>query len=259
MKLEDIEYVKRDHAAWITLNRPRALNAITVGMLHSLKQAFEDARDDDQVRVVVITGAGRGFCAGADVKVMHDQSLEEMRTFDKLLTSTWKFIRTFPKPTIAAINGVVVGGGFEITLLCDFRIASTSARLGSAEVNINQPMTNGATYLLPRLIGETKAKELGMTGDLIDAEEAVRIGLINTAVDGAELERTVTEWVDKLVSRGPIAVSLVKRCFARSREVDIDTAVMMESDAATECFISADQQEGLRAFLEKRAPRWSGK
>ena len=92
MKLEDIEYVKRDHAAWITLNRPRALNAITVGMLHSLKQAFEDARDDDQVRVVVITGAGRGFCAGADVKVMHGQSLEEMRTFDKLLTSTWKFI-----------------------------------------------------------------------------------------------------------------------------------------------------------------------
>ena len=154
---------------------------------------------------------------------------------------------------------MVVGGGFEITLLCDFRIASTSARLGSAEVNINQPMTNGATYLLPRLIGETKAKELGMTGDLIDAEEAVRIGLINTAVDDAELERTVTEWVDKLVSRGPIAVSLVKRCFARSREVDIDTAVMMESDAATECFISADQQEGLRAFLEKRAPRWSGK
>ena len=259
MELQDVLYEKRAQAAWITLNRPRALNAITPTMLHSLRHVFDDAHGDENVRVVVITGAGRGFCAGADIKMMSDQSLEGFRSFVRQVTATCTFVRTFPKPTIAAINGVVVGGGFELALQCDFRLAALSARLGSAEVNINQPMTNATTYLLSRLIGEAKAKELGMTGDLVDAAEAARIGLVNAAVEDAALLGTVTSWVEKLVSRAPLAVSFVKQCFARSREVDLETAVMMETEAATDCFLSADQQEGLQAFLEKRAPRWSGK
>lgn len=259
MELKDILYEKRKRSAWITLNRPQALNAITPEMIRSLKTAAEDALADDKVRALVISGAGRGFCAGADIRVMDNANLENFRDFLNQLTEVWSFIRTFPKPTIAAINGVVVGAGFELTLVCDFRIAAKTARIGSAEVRINQPMTNGSTYLLARLIGEGKAKELGMTGDILDAEEAGRIGLINTTVEPAALDSTVEELVKKLSGRGPIAVSKIKQCFARSRDADIETAILFENEAATACFISADQKEGLRAFLEKREPRWAGK
>ena len=258
MELQDIVYEKRGPAAWITLNRPTVLNALSPTLVRSLKQACTAAQEDTQVRAVVFTGAGRGFCAGADISVMEQTRLDDFRTFLHELAATWSLIRTLPKPTIAAINGVVVGAGFELTLVCDFRIAADTARLGSAEVNINQPMTNGATVMLPRLIGETKAKELGLTGNIIDATEAERIGLLNACVQPDALFARVQALVDTLVSRGPIAISQVKQCFARNRDVDMETAIMVENEAATACFVSDDQQEGLRAFREKRAPRWSG-
>ena len=258
MELQDIVYEKRGPAAWITLNRPTVLNALSPTLVRSLKRACTAAQEDTQVRAVVFTGAGRGFCAGADISVMEQTRLDDFRTFLHELAATWSLIRTLPKPTIAAINGVVVGAGFELTLVCDFRIAADTARLGSAEVNINQPMTNGATVMLPRLIGETKAKELGLTGNIIDATEAERIGLLNACVQPDALFARVQALVDTLVSRGPIAISQVKQCFARNRDVDMETAIMVENEAATACFVSDDQQEGLRAFREKRAPRWSG-
>ena len=257
MELQDIVYEKRGPAAWITLNRPTVLNALSPTLVRSLKQACTAAQEDTQVRAVVFTGAGRGFCAGADISVMEQTRLDDFRTFLHELAATWSLIRTLPKPTIAAINGVVVGAGFELTLVCDFRIAADTARLGSAEVNINQPMTNGATVMLPRLIGETKAKELGLTGNIIDATEAERIGLLNACVQPDALFARVQALVDTLVSRGPLAISQVKQCFARNRDVDMETAIMVENEAATACFVSDDQQEGLRAFREKRAPRWS--
>jgi enoyl-CoA hydratase/carnithine racemase len=259
MNLQDLLYDKRNQAAWITLNRPQALNAITPEMIRSLRTAVEDALADSNVRALVITGAGRGFCAGADIRVLDNANLEQFRAFLNELTAVWSFIRTFPKPTIAAINGVVVGAGFELTLVCDFRLAATTARLGSAEVRINQPMTDGSTYLLPRLIGEAKAKEIAMTGDILDAEEAGRIGLVNTVVEPEALQSTVEELVKKLSSRGPIAVSHIKQCFARNRDVDVESAILIENEAATACFVTADQKEGLRAFLEKREPQWTGR
>ena len=259
MNLKDVSYEKRDQTAWVTLNRPQALNAITPEMIRSLRLAAEDARDDNKVRALVITGAGRGFCAGADIRGLDTGALADFRDFLIVLTDVWSFIRTFPKPTVAAINGVVVGAGFELTLVCDFRIAAKTARIGSAEVRINQPMTNGSTYLLARLIGEAKAKELGMTGDILEAEEAGRLGLVNAVVEPEALENTVEELVKKLASRGPIAVAAVKQCFARNRDVDIETAIMVENEAATACFVTADQKEGLQAFLEKREPRWTGR
>lgn len=259
MDLEQLTYTKRDRGAWIRLSRPKMLNALTPELLHSLKRATESAREDPEVAVLVITGAGRGFCAGADINFMLDADLQKFRAFLVLVGDVLTSIRNFPKPTIAAINGPAAGGGFELALQCDFRIAARSARLGSGEVNINQPMTNASTYLLPRLIGEGRAKELAMTGDLLDAEEAARIGLVNRAVDPASLQGEVEELARKLASRGPLAVRLVKKCFARSRDVDVDTAVMSEAEAATRCFLSEDQQEGFRAFLEKRQPDWSGR
>src|SRR5271170_513652 len=177
MELKDLVYETRNQAAWITLNRPRVLNALSSDMLASLRSAFETAGEDRDVRAVVITGAGRGFCAGADIHVMDNASLESFRAFLLPFTQLCTFIRNFPKPTIAAINGVAVGGGFELTLVCDFRIAARSATIGSHEVNINQPMTNGSTYLLARLVGEGRAKWLGMTGEIIGAQQAETIGL----------------------------------------------------------------------------------
>lgn len=259
MELTDLLYDTRGPAAWITLHRPHTLNAITPEMIRSLKQAVTAAHADEQVQALVITGAGRGFCAGADIRMLHRADTATFRDFLTQLTETWSLIRTLPKPTIAAINGVAVGAGFELTLVCDFRIATTAARLGSAEVRINQPMTNGSTFLLARLVGEGKAKELGMTGDLLEAEEAARIGLVSAVVEPAALTSTVEELTDKLTRCGPLAVAWVKRCIARSREVDIESAILYENEAATACFASADQQEGLRAFLEKRAPHWQGK
>jgi enoyl-CoA hydratase len=259
MDLKDLLYEKRGQAAWITLNRPQALNAITPDLVQSLRKAAEAALVNNEVRALVIIGAGRGFCAGADIRVMDNATLEDFRAFLNTLTDTWSFIRTFPKPTIAALNGVVVGAGFELILVCDFRIAAKTARIGSSEVRINQPMTNGSTYLLSRLIGEAKAKEIGMTGDILDAAEAGRIGLVNAVVEPEALIGSVNALVEKFISRGPIAVSQVKHCMARNRDVDIETAIMVENEAATRCFVSADQKEGLRAFLEKREPRWSGK
>src|SRR5262245_24103229 len=141
MDLTDILYDKRGQAAWVTLNRPQALNAITPELIRSLRTAAADALTDNHMRALVITGAGRGFCAGADIRVLDKATLDHFRSFLNELTAVWSFIRTFPKPTIAAINGVVVGAGFELTLVCDFRIASQAARIGSAEVRINQPMT----------------------------------------------------------------------------------------------------------------------
>jgi enoyl-CoA hydratase len=259
MDLTDILYEKREQAAWITLNRPQVLNAITPALIRSLRTAAEDALADDKVRALVLTGAGRGFCAGADIRVLDNATLEHFRMFLTELTAVWSFIRTFPQPTIAAINGVAVGAGFELILVCDFRLAATTARLGSAEVRINQPMTNGSTYLLPRLIGEAKAKELAMTGDILDAAEAERFGLVNTVVEPEALQRTVDELVQKLASRGPMAVSQVKQGFARNRDVDLESAILLENEAATACFVSEDQKEGLRAFLEKREPKWTGR
>jgi len=259
MDLKDLLYEKRERAAWVTLNRPQALNAITPELIQSLKKAAEVALTDNEVRALVITGAGRGFCAGADIRVMDNANVENFRTFLNNLTDTWSFIRTFPKPTIAAINGVVVGAGFELILVCDFRLAAKTARIGSAEVRINQPMTNGSTYLLSRLVGEAKAKEIGMTGDILDAEEAGRSGLVNAVVEPEALVGSVNALVEKLTSRGPIAVSHIKHCIARNRDVDMETAIMVENEAATTCFVSEDQKEGLRAFLEKRLPQWTGK
>lgn len=259
MEFKDILYDKRGQAAWVTLNRPQALNAITPELIRSLRAAAEDALADDAMRALVITGAGRGFCAGADIRVLDNANLEHFRSFLNELTEVWSLVRTFPKPTIAAINGVVVGAGFELTLVCDFRIAVTTARLGSAEVRINQPMTDGSTYLLPRLIGEAKSKEIAMTGDILSAEEAGRIGLVNAVVEPALLRDTVEALVAKLASRGPIAVARIKQCFARNRDIDIESAILVENEAATACFVTADQKEGLQAFLEKREPKWTGR
>ncbi|MFT5115891.1 MAG: enoyl-CoA hydratase/carnithine racemase [Parasphingorhabdus sp.] len=261
MTTDRVHYEKRGQSAWITLNRPEALNAVTPQMIESLHHFASEAQDDPDVRVIVITGTGRGFCPGFDIALFQELStnMNELWGVAENLLTTWSFIRTLSKPTIAALNGVTAGGGFELALGCDLRIASRTAKIGSCEVGINQPTTNGSSYMLARLIGESKAKELCFTGDLWSAEEAARVGLVNAVADPDEFEGTVQNWADKISSRAPIAVRAVKDFFEKGRLMSIDSVVEMEEKAALACCFTEDQQEGFNAFLEKREPRWADK
>ena len=259
MTSDEVCYEKRGQSAWITLNRPEVLNAVTPQMIATLGELVNEAKTDDEVRVLVITGTGRGFCPGFDIRVFRDMDLNATWTLADRMIAVWTAVRTFPKPTIAALNGVTAGGGFELALSCDLRIAASTARIGSCEVRINQPTTNGSSYLLARLIGESKAKELCLTGDLWSAEQAERYGLVNAVADPAEFAPTVQSWAERIASRAPIAVRAVKRFFEQGRTITADQAVQMEEKAAIDCTLSADQREAFAAFLEKREPRWSNR
>ena len=259
MSLNEVGYEKRGQSAWIILNRPEVLNAVTPEMIATLGERVDEARKDDDVRVLVITGTGRGFCPGFDINVFRDMDLNATWTLADRMIAVWTAVRTFPKPTIAALNGVTAGGGFELALSCDLRIAASTARIGSCEVRINQPTTNGSSYLLARLIGESKAKELCLSGDLWSAAQAERFGLVNAMAEPAELQRTVQDWADRIASRAPIAVRAVKRFFEQGRTISADQAVQMEEKAAIDCTLCEDQREAFAAFQEKRAPRWSNR
>ena len=259
MEQAHVKYEKRGQAAWITLDRPQVLNALTPAMISRIHEAAIEARDDSGVRVVVITGTGRGFCPGFDIGLLKDMDVDKGWGLAMEMIAAWAFVRTLPKPTIAAVNGAAVGGGFELALACDLRIAARGAQIGSCEVRINQPTTNGSSYMLARLIGESKAKEVCLVGDTMDADEAARIGLVNAVAEPDAFEDTVQAWADKIASRAPIALTMVKRCFEEGRTITADAAMRMEEEAAINCFRTEDQQEGLQAFLEKRPPIWAGR
>ena len=251
-------YEKAGPLVWLRLNRPEALNAVDQTIVDGLASGLDQAEADPDVRVIAVTGVGRGFSSGADIHLMDGATPQSFMAFLDRLNAVWLRVRTSPKPVIAALNGVTVGAGFELALLCDFRYAVRGARIGSKEIHINQPMTNGSTFLLPRLIGDGQAKQLCLTGALIPAEEALEMGLITQlADDRAALEEAVGRLAEEFALGGPQAVSLIKRCLNETGS--LTTSIVIENEAATKCFVSADQKEGLRAFLEKRSPRWTGR
>ena len=251
-------YEKAGPLVWLRLNRPEVLNAVDQAIVDGLASGLDRADADADVRLIAMTGEGRGFSSGADIHFMDGATPLAFMAFLDRLNAVWLRVRTSPKPVVAALNGVTVGAGFELALLCDFRYAVRGARIGSKEIHINQPMTNGSTFLLPRLIGEGRAKQLCLTGALILAEEALEMGLItHLAEDRAALEEAVRKLADEIALGGPQAVSLIKRCLNETGS--LATSVVIENEAATKCFVSADQMEGLRAFLEKRPPRWTGR
>ena len=246
--------------AQITINRPAALNALNVDVLQELTAAFAKLQEDDSVACVILTGSGtKAFVAGADIAAMQPLNALQAAHFAKLGHDVLNRIEKFPKPVIAAVNGFALGGGCELAMACDIRIASENARFGQPEVNLGVIPGFGGTLRLARLVGKGRAKELIFTGDMINAEEAYRIGLANKVVALEELLAEAHSMAAKIASKGPVAVRFAKEAVDNGLEMDLDRAGRFEADLFGLCFASADQKEGMQAFLDKRPAKFSGR
>ncbi|MCW5259281.1 crotonase [Verminephrobacter eiseniae] len=263
MNYSTLLYEVAEGVALIRLNRPERMNAIGGAMKTELRQALlERARQDPQVRCVILTGAGeRAFCAGADIKERAGQALPqpEYHLQQKATLALFREMEQFEKPLIAAINGVAMGGGLEIALCCDVRIAARGARLGLPEAKIGALPAAGGTQRLPRLVGPGIAKELMLTGDAIGAERALAIGLINQVVEPEALLPTALAMASRMAANAPLALRHIKHAVDQGMQVGIDAGLEYERYAAALVVSSEDRLEGMRAFVEKRQPRFIGR
>jgi len=249
---------KANQIAIVYINRPNALNALNYDTLLELKTVFTDLQKDPDVDVIILTGRGdKSFVAGADIAFMQNLSVFEGREFARLGQEVFSLVETIEKPIIAAINGFALGGGCELAMSCDFRVASYKARFGQPEVGLGIIPGFGGTQRLPRIIGSGMAKQLIYTADIIDANEALRIGLINAVVPAEELLDTAKQIAQRIISKGPLAVRLAKASINAGIETDIDRAMLIEADAFGLCFATNDRKEGISAFLEKRSPNFT--
>ncbi|HQE23206.1 MAG TPA: enoyl-CoA hydratase-related protein [Syntrophomonadaceae bacterium] len=253
MSYDYISLNTREKIAIISLQRPEALNALNHQMIKELEQAFIELEADESVRVVIITGE-KNFAAGADINDMLEFNPEQARTFS--FRHCFARIEAFPKPVVAAISGFALGGGMELALVCDWRIADKTARLGLPEINLGIFPGAGGTLRLPRLIGAARAKEMIFSGRPINAEKALEYGLINQLADDALAEAIQT--AEMLASKPPIALKLAKQCINQAFDVDGIKAIEFESIAWASCFATQDQREGMKAFMEKRKPEFTG-
>jgi enoyl-CoA hydratase len=263
MSFEDIIYEKHQALAIIKLNRPAVLNAVRDRLWEEIEQAVMDVQRDPKVRVLIFTGEGRAFSVGADLKdlkQLFEQGIhtDEFRADVDRMQSVTQSIIEMPKPTIAAVNGYALGAGAELAILCDIRIASEKAMFGFPEVNAGLFETNGVTQLLPRLVGLGKAKELMMTGEFVNAEEAKRIGLVERVVPHDELMAQAIALANKIAAAAPVSVGLLKACLNTGASSDLQTVLASETDALMKCLGTEDAQEGARAFLENREPMFKG-
>jgi enoyl-CoA hydratase len=249
---------RQDAVAVVTIDRQDALNALNVETLTALRDRLRELADDASVRVVVLTGAGeKAFVAGADIKYMSGLDPEQARSWGALGHDAGRLLETMHKPTIAAINGFALGGGCELALACDIRYASSRAKLGQPEINLGIVPGWGGTQRLSRICGLGVAKELIYTGRTIDAEEAVRIGLVNAIADPV-LDRAL-ETAHELAAKSPVALSLAKRLCNLTLGIDHAGGLESEAHGFGDLFASEDAREGLTAFVEKRAPNFVGR
>ncbi|WP_078427606.1 enoyl-CoA hydratase/isomerase family protein [Alkalihalobacterium alkalinitrilicum] len=243
---------------WITIDRPEVRNALNAQTLSEIEKAVDDFESHDEVKVIVITGAGeKSFAAGADIQQLRDRPMLEALVPG--MQATYKKIENCSKATIAAINGFALGGGCELALACDIRIAVNHAKLGLPELNLGIIPGAGGTQRLSRIVGKGKAMEMILTGKMIDGQEAERIGLVSQSVDGSELEAVVEQVANSIMSKGPVAIKLAKMVINRGYDVDLDTALMMEKMAQALVFGTEDKQEGTQAFLDKRQANFQNK
>lgn len=257
--MENILKTINNNICTITLNREKSMNSINIALLDDLIKTFEELRFDEKVRVIVITGAGeKAFCAGADLKERITLSEKEVKQFIYKIRSGFNMIANYPKPVIAAINGIALGGGTELALACDIRIASENSKMGLTETKLAIIPGAGGTQRLPRLIGYGKAKELIFTGRAVDSQEALEIGLVNKICQPGDLLTECYKMAQMICENGPIAVEQAKKAINRGSETDIETGLVFESEAYQSCITSQDRIEGLKAFGEKRKPEYKG-
>lgn len=251
----------RDGAMWITLNRPAAMNSITPAIVQGIEAALVEALADPQVSAVVLTGTGRAFCAGADLKYVREQTQGDESATAAFLQTVLRLmnrLETFPKPVIAAINGLALAGGLELVLCCDLVIAARSARIGDAHANFGLLPGGGSSVRLPRKIGPTRAKYLLYTGEFVPAEQLVEAGLVNEVVDDADLLPAAQRLVAKLVPKSSLVLRRMKALVDDGLEQPSETALRLELLASEVHSHSHDMREGLAAFEEKRKPQFKG-
>ncbi len=242
----------KDHVAILKINRPQALNALNDEVLRDLGEAFNEAEKNDDVYVVIITGEGKAFVAGADIAQMKDFGAVQGKAFGVYGNNVFLSIENSVKPVIAAINGFALGGGNELALACDIRIASAKAKFGQPEVGLGITPGFGGTQRLPRLVGSAKAMELILTGKTIKADEALAIGLVNKVVEPEALMDEAMAMAQAICANAQIAVRQSKACINRGLQTDIVTGISFEAEAFGLCFATEDQKEGMTAFVEKR-------
>ena len=243
----------------IKINNPEALNALNTAILKELDAAFTEVAEDNGILAVVLTGEGRAFVAGADISEMKSKNAIEGEIFGKLGASVFRKIELLPKPVIAAVNGFALGGGCELAMSCDIRLASAKAKFGQPEVGLGITPGFSGTQRMPRLIGMGKAKELIYTADIIDAAEAYRIGLVNHVYEPEALMEEAMKMAEKIASKAPIAVKNSKEAINRGIQTDMDSAVAIEAYLYGLCFASEDPKEGMTAFFEKRKANFQNK
>ncbi len=259
---------KKDGVATLTLNRPERLNALSVEMGRELKDAIETVKDDLESRVLVITGEGRAFCAGEDVKQRPGDSPEAkaaqtpLSKYARLPTELMRFadsFRNMTKPVIASINGFAVGQGFSLALACDIRIAAEEAQLGAIWTRRGIPPESAGAYLLTQIVGPAKACELIFAGKMLSAREALQIGLVNSVVPADQLKHATYEMARQIADGPPVAIAISKAMIYQALETSLDIHGRLEFFGQDYCFNTEDREEGIRSFLEKRPPRFQGK
>ena len=249
---------KKNHYAIMTLNRPEALNALNSQVLSDMSQAFDELQRDDEVRVIVITGAGRAFAAGADIEEMANLNMIEGRKFGNAGQKLYRKIEKSEKPTIAAVNGYALGGGLELAMCCDIRIASEKAVFGQPETGLGITPGFSGTQRLTAIVGRGRAAEMILTAENIKAWKAFRYGLVNKVVGPDELMPAAEAMAARIASNAPLAVMCANSAIKRGQEVDIDSGIGIEADLFAMCFGTKDQKEGMAAFLERRKADFKG-
>ncbi len=266
MEFREILYAKENRVATITLNRPHKLNAYSEVMVHEIIAALSDARDDNDVRVVIITGAGRGFCSGGDIGTdfqyparYRGHKMESMLEMRENMHQLVVLLRRFDKPTIAAVNGAAVAGGLTLALCCDFRIAAESAKLGDTSLKFALIPDEGGAYLFPKFMGLQNALKMSLFSEVYSAQQAKELGLVTEVVPDAELMTTARAWAERLADGPPIAIRITKRMMYKQQTMDLENAL---EDAALGTMVANycdDVKEGTAAFHEKRKPKFQGR
>jgi enoyl-CoA hydratase len=258
--MENVKVEKKNRIAYVTIDRPKVLNALNMATMEELRQVFTDLRDDKETRVVILTGGGeKAFVAGADINELAKNDPVQAKAYTHRGQAVLDLIENLSKPVIACINGFALGGGCEIAMACTMRLASENAKLGQPEVKLGIIPGYGGTQRLPRLVGTGLAMQMVLTGEMISAQEAHRIGLVNEVLPAAQLMARAEEIAGKIIGMAPLAIQYCMEAVNQGMNMTLQEGLFLEATLFGICCATEDKKEGTTAFLEKRAPNFQGK